>query len=252
MNGDRFVLAQISDMHLRADDGAHADNLKRALRQANEYSPDAILLTGDLVNDEGEAEYAALADALADAPAPVYLMPGNHDHRARLRAAFPAHRYLPPEGPLSFAIEDFPVRLVAVDQIVPGATHGEFTPEQAEWLDAALGAVAYKPAIVALHHPPFLTHDALFDEIGLRRAEAFAAIIARHPHVIRILCGHRHRMVVGQVAHAPVVAAPASSYVYGLALHEGQARGVKTSESPGWMLHVWTARGGLASINMSL
>jgi 3',5'-cyclic-AMP phosphodiesterase len=253
MNGDRFVLAQISDPHVRSDDGgANADNLRRALRQAGAYRADAILLSGDLVNDEGADEYAALAETLAAAPAPIYLMPGNHDDRALLRAAFPAHRYLPTDGPLSYAIDAFPVRLVVVDQIVPGATHGDFTGEQAAWLDTALGAVGYKPTIVALHHPPFLTHDLLFDRIGLMQPDAFAAVIARHRHVERIVCGHRHRTVVGQVAHAPVVACPATSYVYGVALYEDQKIGVRTDETPAWMLHVWRAAGGLASMVMGL
>jgi 3',5'-cyclic AMP phosphodiesterase CpdA len=250
---DRFILAQISDTHVRADDGAaNAARLKQALAEAGAYRPHAILLTGDLVNDEREDEYAALASALGEAPAPVFLMPGNHDHRDRLRAAFPAHRYLPKDGPLSFALDDFPVRVVAVDQIVPGATHGEFSPEQAAWLDATLKEVTYKPTIVALHHPPFLTHDRLFDRIGLEQDDRFAAVIARHPQVVRILCGHRHRTVVGQVAHAPVVACPSTAYVYGVSLREDQPIGVRTDEALGWMLHVWSARGGLASIVMGL
>jgi 3',5'-cyclic-AMP phosphodiesterase len=253
MSGDRFVLAQISDTHVRTDDGgANADALRRALTQAGAYRADAILLTGDLVNDERADEYALLAEAMALARAPVYLMPGNHDDRALLRAAFPTHDYLPAEGPLSYALEHFPVRVVTVDQIVSGVTHGDFTPDQAAWLDVTLAAVPYKPAIVALHHPPFLTHDLLFDRIGLMQADAFAAVIARHPHVQRIVCGHRHRTVVGQVAHAPVVACPATSFVYGVALHEDQKIGVRTQEEPGWMLHVWRAQGGLASMAMGL
>ena len=119
----QFRLAQISDTHVRTDDGgAAANQLKRAMAQAREYRADVILLTGDLVNDEREDEYAALAEAIVDPPAPLFLMPGNHDERQRLRAMFPHHAYLPREGPLHFTIEDFPVRIVALDDIVPGET----------------------------------------------------------------------------------------------------------------------------------
>src|SRR5262245_53253907 len=108
----RFLLAQISDTHVRADDdGAAALQLQRAMAQARQYQADAILLTGDLVNDERENEYVALAQAIADPPAPVYLMPGNHDDRARIRAAFPGHTYLPRSGGLSYALDMFPVRI---------------------------------------------------------------------------------------------------------------------------------------------
>ncbi|MEJ0058822.1 MAG: hypothetical protein WDM79_04190 [Terricaulis sp.] len=86
-------------------------------------------------NDARADEYGVLAGLLNDAPAPLFLLPGNHDDPALMRAAFPAHGYFPREGPLSYAIDEFPVRLVAIDQIVFGETHGDFTPEHARWLE---------------------------------------------------------------------------------------------------------------------
>jgi 3',5'-cyclic AMP phosphodiesterase CpdA len=235
---ERFILAQISDTHVRADDGgAAARQLVKALAQARTYGADAILLTGDLVNDGQPEEYAVLAEAIADPPAPLFLMPGNHDDRGAFRQFFAGrHDYFPPQGPLSYAIESFSVRIVVIDQIVPGETHGVLTEAQARWLDETLAVAPAKATIVALHHPPFLTHDLLFDKIGLRDADLFASVIARH----------------GQVAHAPVVSAPSTSWAYGLALQEGQKLAPKTEERPGWMLHVWTQNGGVASHVMEL
>lgn len=249
----RFLLAQISDTHVRADDGgAAAEQLRRAMAQARDYEVDAILLTGDLVNDEREIEYVELAKAIADPPAPLFVMPGNHDERERLRAAFLHHAYLPRSGPLSFVIDQFPVRIVAIDQIVPGETHGLLTEEQAAWLDRTLAAERAKPTIVALHHPPFLTHDLLFDRIGLLDGELFASVIAKHPQVARVICGHHHRVAIGQIAHAPVIVAPSTSWIYGLAMNEGQQIAPRTKEQTGWMLHAWTARSGFASHFMGL
>jgi len=249
-----FFLAQISDTHVRADDnGAAVAQLKHAMAQAKAYGAQAIVVTGDLVNNEQPDEYAAFAAAIADAPAPVYVMPGNHDHREHLRAALSAkHTYLPRKGPLSFAVEDFPVRIVALDQIVPGETHGEFTKDQARWLDKTLSKQRKKPTVVSLHHPPFLTHDILFDRIGLRNAGLFSRVIARHRQVTRVICGHHHRVAVGQVAHAPVIVAPSSSWVYGLAVRDGQPVAPRTAERPGWMLHAWTPGDGFASHFMEL
>jgi len=249
----QFIIAQISDTHVRIDDGgAAARQLSRALEQAGEYQANVILVTGDLVNEERADEYEVFARAIADPPAPLYVLPGNHDHRDRIRAALPSHRYLPAAGSLSFVVEDFPIRLVCVDQIVPGETHGAFTEEQAVWLDRVLAQRPDKPTLVALHHPPFPTHDLLFDQIGLWNAGAFAAVIAKHLQVARIVCGHHHRVAVGQVAHAPVIVAPSSSWVYGLATHPGQRVAPITTEQPGWMLHGWSAAGGFASIFMGL
>ncbi len=249
----RFILAQSSDTHVRADDdGASARQLARALDQAREYQAAVILLTGDLVNEERAQEYAVFAETLTKAHAPTYVLPGNHDDRARIREALRAHSYLPDAGPLSYTIEDFPVRLVCVDQIVPGETHGLFTGSQAEWLDRTLSERPDAPTLVALHHPPFATYDQLFDKIGLRNADLFSAVIAKHRQVARIVCGHHHRLAVGQSAHATVIAAPSTSWAYGLALHPGQPVAPKTDEQPGWMLHVWSADSGFASIFMGL
>lgn len=248
-----FRLAQISDTHVRADDGgAAAAQLKRAMAQAKEYGADVILLTGDLVNDEREDEYAVLAETIADAPAPLYLMPGNHDDRGLMRRMFPEHRYWPREGALHYTIENFPVRIVALDDNVPGETHGLLRRSGAEWLESVLSSERGRPTILALHHPPFLTHDLLFDKIGLLDAEEFATVVARHRQVLRIICGHHHRVAIGQAAHAPVIVAPSSSWVYGLAVDQGQQIAPKTREQPGWMLHAWTDGGGIASHFMGL
>jgi 3',5'-cyclic AMP phosphodiesterase CpdA len=241
----RFLLAQISDTHVRADDGgAAARQLKRAMAEARDYQADVILLTGDLVNDARADEYEVLKQVIADPPAPLYVMPGNHDDRDLLRAALPSHTYLPRVGRLSFTVEGFPVRIVAVDQIVPGETHGLLTEEHAAWLDRTLAAGPNTPTLLALHHPPFLTHDVLFDSIGLRDADLLARVVSKHRQVERIVCGHHHRVAVGQVAHAPAITAPSSSWVYGLAMNDHQPVAPKTREEPGWMLHAWVSDGG--------
>lgn len=249
----RFVLAQISDTHVRSDDeGVSARQLTRALAAAAHYRPQLILLTGDLANDEQADEYAVLAEAIASAPAPVFLMPGNHDRRDFIRRSFPRHAYLPSAGPLSYVLDDFAVRIVAIDQIVPGETHGVLTEAQAEWLDATLAAAPQKPTLVALHHPPIATHDLLFDRIGLLDADLLAKVLAKHRQVERIICGHHHRVVLGQCAHAPVIVAPSTSWTYGLALESDHEIAPRTAEPCGWMLHVRAERGGFASHFMGL
>ena len=50
----------------------------------------------------------------------------------------------------------------------------------------------------------------------------------------------------------PVIVAPSTSWVYGLALHEGQEIAPKTAEQTGWVLHGWSAEKGFASIFMGL
>ena len=66
--------------------------------------PDAVLITGDLVNDGRPNQYEHLRVLLGPLDVPLYLMPGNHDTRAALRAEFSEHRELG-KGPVcDFAV----------------------------------------------------------------------------------------------------------------------------------------------------
>jgi 3',5'-cyclic-AMP phosphodiesterase len=71
---------------------------------------------------------------------PVFVIPGNHDAREPLREAFRDAGYLPAESYLQFAIEDYPLRLVALDTLVPGENGGMLCAERLGWLDTALPA----------------------------------------------------------------------------------------------------------------
>ncbi|MDX2274008.1 MAG: metallophosphoesterase [Hyphomonadaceae bacterium] len=252
----RFVLAQISDMHVRAarrDDGFDPlARLNAALAAIETFGASAIIATGDLVNDERPEEYALLAQALKRASAPVFLVPGNHDSRELIRAHFPDHAYLPNEGDLSFAIDDFPLRLVGIDQICPGETGGLFTTAHAEWLDDTLSRRPDLPTLVALHHPPISTYDQLLDRIGLAHAERLTAVLRKHPQVKRVVCGHHHRAVFGQIAHAPLFVCPSTAWTFGLALSPDDPLAERSGETDGWALHVWDEASGLATHVMGL
>ena len=121
--------------------------------------PDAVVATGDLTDHATAEEYGVLREVLAPLVArmPVYLAVGNHDDRDRLRAAFPEFGYLAGEdGFVQYAIDDYPVRLVVLDTLIPGAPGGELCPARLQWLDRTL-AQSDRPTIVAQHHPPLET-----------------------------------------------------------------------------------------------
>ncbi len=66
--------------------------------------PDVAVITGDLV-DHGEPPNTSICEPLlAPLAMPVFVIPGNHDARAPLRAAFTADGYLPADGFLQYAI----------------------------------------------------------------------------------------------------------------------------------------------------
>jgi 3',5'-cyclic AMP phosphodiesterase CpdA len=248
MSDRPFVLAQISDLHVTArEDGEAVVRLRRTLSSIAAHAPDAIIATGDLVDEGSALEYGRLAEALEDAPAPVFLLPGNHDDAATLRRAFPLHAYLPHEPPLCYALDHLPVRIVAIDQTFPGLVGGLFLPEHAEWLNETLSSDV-SPTIVALHHRPFATHTGL-DDVGLGGADLFEAVIERHPHVLRIVCGHMHRAIAGRVASVDALSCPSTARAFSVDLGGGDASAI--DEPPGYLLHVWRSNGGPASFVMS-
>jgi hypothetical protein len=116
--------------------------------------PDLVVITGDLV-DHGEAEeYDHFRVMLAPLHMPVLVIPGNHDAREPLRAAFAGNGYLPADGFLQFVVEDWPLRIVALDTLVPGEVGGALCEERLAWLDRALAAAPERPTVLLMHHPP--------------------------------------------------------------------------------------------------
>ena len=150
--------------------------------------------TGDIAQHGRPEEYAHVRELLAPLQAPLYLIPGNRDQRRALGAAFGDHAYLPRNGGfLHYAVEDHPVRLVAIDSTDAGERKGVFCEVRQTWLDDTLGRAPQAPTILLIHHPPFDIAEHYLG--GYRRpgdAEALAAVVARHPQVVRLLCGHVH------------------------------------------------------------
>lgn len=248
-----MLIAQLSDLHLRPR-GLAANRVvetnmlaTRALRAAARLvpAPDALLLTGDLADRGEPGAYAVLTRLLAEAgPAPVFAIPGNHDDRAALAAALPRARM--EDGFIQYAVEDFPVRLVLLDTLVPGASHGELCARRLAWLEATLAAAPDRPTLVALHHPPFATGIGHMDRIALRAPDAFAAVLARHPQVRLVVCGHVHRPIVTRIAEAVVCVAPSVAHQVALDLRtEGPSAFVL--EPPAYLLHRWSAAAGFVT-----
>jgi 3',5'-cyclic AMP phosphodiesterase CpdA len=241
-----MLIAQLSDPHIlvpgkllygRVDTAAF---LARAVMTVNRCDPrpDIVVITGDLVDQAEAAEYAHLRELLAPLRMPVFVIPGNHDGRETLRAAFAGDGYFPADGPLNYVIEDYPLRLVALDTLVPGKGGGALAPESLAWLNVTLAAASQRPTVVMMHHPPFATGMQFMDKAGLVEPEQFAAVIARHPHVERILCGHLHRAIDRRFAGTVVGTAPGTAHQMELNLRGGEPLRM-TFEPPGYQLHWW-------------
>lgn len=251
-----MLICQLTDLHVRPV-GKPANRVcetnmftERAFRAVARFNPrpDVVLITGDLTECGLDAEYANLARMLRIwLPMPVFVIPGNHDRRATFRDGL---KHLPGVATdphyIQYVVDDYPVRLVMLDTIVPGAGHGELHAEQLAFLDRTLAAAPDKPTMVAMHHPPFACGIAHMDRINLRNAQQFTAIIARHQQVERIICGHHHRPIVARVAHAIASISPSVAHQVEMSL-DPHDPGSFVLEPPGFQLHRWTAADGIVS-----
>ncbi|KTS29606.1 phosphodiesterase [Pantoea stewartii] len=254
MSANPTLIAQISDLHIKAQGRLSYQKvdthtaLLRAIATLNALQPrpDVVVITGDLVDFGTAAEYQTLRQALEGLERPFYLMAGNHDDRQALRAAFPDHTYLQQGPTLNWRLIVRDVQLLALDSSVPHQPWGELDDRQLRWLDDALTASPDMPTLVMLHHPPFVCGIDHMDRQRLRQPEALAAIIARHPQVERVLCGHVHRAVQTRFAGTLACIAPGVSHQVALDLQpDGPANFVL--EPAGFLLHRWQREQGMTT-----
>ncbi len=248
-------LVQLTDLHVRPY-GVPAYRIcetnmltERALRAvaALRVPVDAIVISGDLTDCGLASEYAMLTEMLTRlVRVPVYVIPGNHDRRETLKAGL---AMLPgvADHPafVQYTVETLPVRLVMLDTVVPGAGHGALCDARLAWLEAALAAQPDKPTLVVMHHPPFECGIRHMDAINLRHADRFTAVIARHPQVKRILCGHHHRPITAQVAHTIASIAPSVAHQVEFVLDDSP--GMWNLEPPAFQVHTLLEGAGIVS-----
>src|SRR5947207_12045908 len=184
MNRGSLLACQISDLHVKAPGRLSYGVVDCAAMLARcvvgilrlPQRPDLVLATGDLTDSGRAEEYAHLRELLAPLPMPVHFIPGNHDERGALRAAFPEHAYLRQWDPyVQYAIDDWPLRIIAIDTVIPGEDGGRLDDERLAWLEKTLSLRRDKPTLLIMHHPP-LPHahrpHGPDRPVGKRRARA--------------------------------------------------------------------------------
>lgn len=240
-----MLIAQISDLHIRpkgslaygvSETNLFAEHAIHALLRLDPR-PDCVLVTGDLTDCGLEEEYAVTSELFSRLPMPVYAVPGNHDRREPFRRAFANAGYLPETGPLHYAASCGPVRIVALDSLVPGANHGALLPETLQFLEAALAEAPQAPTLVMLHHPPFDCGIGHMDRQRLLAgAEELERIVSANRQVRRVLCGHVHRSIQSLFAGTLCQIAPSVAHQVALDLRNG-APSCFVLEPPEFLLH---------------
>ncbi len=214
-----MIVAQISDTHIahREPDAARrASDLARTIADIETLDPpaDVVIHTGDVVHGGHPEDYACAASLLRQARAPVYLAPGNRDDRENLRDAF-RQWGCPASGPrfIDYAIDDFPVRLIAVDTLSSSSNKGDFCAERAARLIDLIDTEAAKPVAVFMHHPPFVVTVGP-DPLNFVTPQALTRLQQTLQHsgrVTAVFCGHVHRSTSGRIGRITAMVAPCTA-----------------------------------------
>ena len=255
MSQKQIRIAQISDLHIkppgalaygRVDTAKALDRCVAALN-AFEPAPDFVVISGDLADTPNVEEYDYLKRLLLPLKLPFAGIPGNHDSRELMRAAFPNAAYAFPSGALNQKIEVGELDLLLLDSSVPAHPHGELEASTLQWLDATLASSAGRPALLFLHHPPFIAGIWHMDRQNLRNADELASIVRRHPRVQIVATGHIHRATLTMFAGVPCTICPAPNHAVALDLAKLRAPSFRI-EPPALRLHTWFAGEGFGQL----
>ena len=210
-------IAHLTDTHIvpkgdllngTIDTGAR---LTQAVTFINNLSPkaDAVLVCGDLVNEADQASYDHLLELLAPLNSPHFLIPGNHDDRTVMQDLFGGAPFFPvTEGFAQYVVDDFPVRLIALDSTIIGKERPDYCDARAAWLKDTLAQDKNTPTLAMIHHPPIYTGIGFYDQIAPQGwTKSLHELIAAHDNVKLVACGHVHSFVNGQIGQARVSSA---------------------------------------------
>jgi 3',5'-cyclic-AMP phosphodiesterase len=205
-------LVQFTDQHLFGDPAralrgvVTLPSLRATLWAARDdiAACDAILVTGDLVQDD-PGGYVHFCAEFASLGKPVLCIPGNHDDLPAMRTALS----LPPFQ-LGGVYDAGGWRTILLDSTVPGETGGALSAAGIAFLEEALATAGGRHVLVCLHHHPLPMHSRWLDTVGLANAAEFIPVLKRFDSVRGVLFGHVHQALDTQWEGLRMIATPST------------------------------------------
>lgn len=189
-------ILHITDPHLHAERNgrlrgvATDDTLVACLQHAGASArkPDAILATGDLVQDESRAGYVRFRELVGRFGVPVYCLPGNHDDPVVMADVLSA-----PPFQFCGTARHGDWTLVMLNTFAAKDDGGRLAASELAALEGALARLETAHYLVALHHHPLPMGSAWLDSVPLRNPAEFLAVCDRYPRLRAVVWGHVHQ-----------------------------------------------------------
>lgn len=209
MARDRFVIAQLSDIHCgdQRFDPALAETMLEMVEAAQ---PDIALIPGDLTAAGYAEEFEAASELISRLPCPWIAVPGNHDERnvgwriyqERFGGRWHTHDvdFGVPCGERSCAI----MRLVACDSSEPDLDTGELGRVRHKWIRDAFEDAGDMFRVVMLHHHLVAVPNTGRERNTVSDAGDVMEILADAKTDL-VLSGHKHVPYLWTVNDTPIL-----------------------------------------------
>ncbi len=186
-------LVQISDMHLMADAEQryrgidvedHFDQILNHIDR-HHHGADALLVTGDITQQPTLAAYRRIGRRLDRLSMPWYWIPGNHDDRGLMTAAW---------GAMTESLKLAHWRVTLLDSNAEPDSRGSGSLSATELERLQLQLQRPGPHLLVLHHNPMRVHSGWQDPISLGNRQAFLDCLHRAGCGGVVICGHVHQV----------------------------------------------------------
>ncbi len=207
-----FKLIQISDCHLpESADTLYRgervwEKLENIVKRADKWSPDAVVVSGDISEESGPESYGFFQKTLAALKRPVYCLSGNHDKRAVMAKALSE----PLSMPNSVAHGNW--RLHFLDSASHQRIHGELSQAQVDDLAMAIDQQTEDWALVFLHHQPILCGSHWIDRYPLQNPQALLELVEERSKIRAVCWGHIHHEWQQLRQHCLYIGCPSTAY----------------------------------------
>jgi len=199
-----MLIAQVTDIHV-APDNDHLQRFEQVLLWLRQVSPDVLILTGDLTDDDGLEGYEQIAARLDEQTYSSLLLPGNSDDRKLMRQTWGKSqwKYDGSAEFLNFSHHIGGIHLIGLDTMVSEKSYGSVLG-RLEWLEKEVHETDGAPKMLFLHHHLFRSGIPSLDETMCRGLGELKALIRRSAgRILSLSSGHVHRPVAGTFAGIP-------------------------------------------------
>lgn len=214
LEGDALqTVLHLTDTHLFADKTGELrgtvtyDALEGVLEHLREddFRPEHIALTGDLVQDESPDAYDHFPQLFGDPGPSVLCVPGNHDSPEVMQQKLD-------RAPFAYcaSLRAGPWQLVGLDSTVAGAPGGRISDTELDRLRQLVETQRAQHVAVFLHHPPIDVGSSWLDSVGLDNGEEFLEVLDELGTVRLVGFGHVHQAVDEERRNIAILGTPST------------------------------------------